>query len=44
MEFLSSRKIPHTDGVSRLIPKIRESLEETVIASLTSKIDIKNVL
>ena len=30
--------------MSRLIPKIREPLEETVIASLSSEMDIKNVL
>ena len=44
MEFLPSKKIPHADGLPRLIPKIREPLEETVIASLSSKMDIKNVL
>ena len=44
MEFLPSKKIPHTDGLSRLIPKIREPLEETVITSLSPKIDIKKVL
>ena len=44
MEFLSSKKMPHTDGLSRFIPKIREPLEETVIASLSSEMDIKNVL
>ena len=31
MEFLPSKKIPHADGLSRLIPKIREPLKETVI-------------
>ena len=30
--------------MSRLIPKIIESLEETVIASWSSEMDIKNVL
>ena len=44
MELLSSKKIPHADGLSGLIPKIREPLEETVIASLSSEMDIKNVL
>ena len=34
----------HADGLSRLIPKIREPLEETVIASLSLEMDIKNVL
>ena len=44
MEFLPSKKIPHTDNLSRLIPKIREPLEETVIGSPSSKMNIKNVL
>ena len=44
MEFLPSKKISHTDGLSRLIPKIRGPLEEAVIASLSSKMDIKSVL
>ena len=44
MEFLPSQKIPLTDGLSRLIPKIRKPLKETVIASVTSEMDIKNVL
>ena len=30
--------------MSRLIPKIREPLAETVITSLSSEMDIKNVL
>ena len=44
MKFLPSKKIPHTDCLSILIPKIREPLEETVIASLNSRMDIKKVL
>ena len=40
MEFLPSKKILHTDGLSRLIPKIREPLE----GSLSSEVDIKNIL
>ena len=44
MEFLRSKKIPQTDGLSMLIPKIREPLEETVVASLSSEMDVKNVL
>ena len=35
MEFLPSKKIPLADGLPRLIPKIREPLEETVSASLS---------
>ena len=41
--FLSSKKIPHVDGLSRLIPEIRERLQVTVIASLSSEMDIKNI-
>ena len=41
MEFLPSKKIPHADGLLRLIPEIREPLEETVTTSLSSKMDIK---
>ena len=41
MEFLPSKEIPFTDGLSWLIPKIREQLEEIVIASLSNEIYIK---
>ena len=44
MEFLPSKMIAHTDGLSRLIPKNTELLEETVISSLKSEIDVKYVL
>ena len=44
MGFLPSKKIPHSDGLSRLIPKIREQLAKTVITSLSSEMEIKNVL
>ena len=43
MEFLPSKEIAHADGLSRLIPKNTETLEETVIASLKSEIDVKYV-
>ena len=43
-QFLPSKKIPHTDGSSKLIPKTREPLVETVIVSLRSEMEIKNVL
>ena len=36
--------MPHADGLSRLIPKIREPFEETVIALLSSEMYIKNIL
>ena len=43
MEFLPSKKIPRVDGLSKLIPKITKPLEEAVIGSLSSEMDIKNV-
>ena len=44
MEILLSKEIIHVDGLSRLIPKNTELLEETVIASLKSEMDVKYVL
>ena len=44
MEFLLSKEIAHTDGLSRLIRKNTEPLEETVIASLKSEMDVKYIL
>ena len=44
MEFLPSKKIAHADGLSRLIPKLSEPLEETVIAALSTEMEIKQVL
>ena len=43
MEFLPSKKMPHADGLSWLIPKIRPLLEETVFTSLSFEMSIKNV-
>lgn len=40
MEFLLS----HADGLSKLITKLCEPLEDTVIATLEATDDIKNVL
>ncbi|GAB1607299.1 hypothetical protein Ahia01_001013300, partial [Argonauta hians] len=37
MEFLPSKKLYHADGLSRLIPKHCEPLEDTVIASLRTE-------
>ena len=34
VEFLSSKKLEHADGLSRLIPKFSELLEDTVITAL----------
>ena len=44
VEFLSSKDIAHVDGLSRLIPKNTEQLEETVFALLRSKMDVEYVL
>ena len=44
MEFLPSKRIGHADGLSRLIPKYTEPLEDTVIASLRSEYDYSKVL
>ena len=44
MEFLPSSKLCHTDGLSRLIQKNREPLEDTVIASLRTEVEIKKTM
>ena len=44
MEFLPSKEMVHADGLSRLIPKNTEPLEETAIASLRSEMDVKYIL
>ena len=44
MEYISSSKLGHADGLSRLIPINRESLEETVIAALKDETEINEVL
>lgn len=44
MEFLTSAKLGHADGLSRLIPKSREPLEDTVVASLQSEKDYTQIL
>ena len=41
IEFLPSKKIGHADGSSRLIPKLSEPSEETVIAALSTEMEIK---
>ena len=33
MEFLPFKKIGHADGLLMIIPKLREPLEETIIAT-----------
>ena len=44
MEFLMAKEIANTDGLPRLIPKNTEPVQETVIASLRSEMDVKYVL
>ena len=44
MEFLPSSKISPADGLSRLIPKHTEPLEDTVIASQRTEVEAKNTL
>ena len=44
MAFLLSKEIAHADRLTRLIPKNTEPIEETIIASLKSEMDVKYVL
>ena len=44
MEFLPSQKLGHADGLSSLIPKMREPLEDTVIASQSTESIMSTVL
>ena len=44
MEYLPSKKFGHADGLSRLISKYKEPLEDTVIASLKSEGELKSTL
>ena len=44
MESLSLKKLSHVDGQFRLIPKFSKPLEDTVIAVIKTKNEIKNVL
>ena len=44
MEFLLPKENAHADGLSRLIPKNTEPIEEIVIASLKSEMDVNYVL
>ena len=45
MEFLRYKEIGHADGLLRLILKQSEPFEETVIAALSTEMEIKkNVL
>ena len=44
MEFLSSQKLSHADGLSRLIPEKSEPLEDMVIAALRTEAEVKNTM
>ena len=44
MEFHPSSKISHANGLSILIPKHTEPLEDTVIIFLRTKVEVKNTL
>ena len=44
MEYLPSKKFGHVDGLSRLIPKYKEPLEDTVMAPLKSEGKLKTAL
>ena len=44
MVYLLSNKFSHADGLSKLIPKYKEPLENTVIASLQSEGKLKITL
>ena len=44
MVYLRSNKFSHADGLSRLIPKYKEPLEDTVIAFLQSEGELKITL
>ena len=44
MEYLPSKKFDHTDGLSRLILKYKEPLEDTMIVSLQSEGELKTTL
>ena len=44
MEYISSKKIGHANGLSRLIPKNTKPLEETVIASLKEEKELSGLL
>ena len=44
MEFLSSKKLRHSDVLSRLIPKFSEPLEDTAIAALRDEKELSVLL
>ena len=44
MEYISSKNIGHADGLSKLIPKCTEPLEDTVIAALREEKELSGLL
>lgn len=44
MEYVPSKKLGHADGLSRLIPKQTEPLEDMVIAAIQAEVEVKNTL
>ena len=44
IKYIPSKELGHVDGLSRLIPKFNEPFDDTVIGSLRSENEIKNVL
>ena len=44
MEFLLSKEIGYADRLLRRTPKLSESLKETIIAALSTEMEIKNIL
>ena len=44
LEYLPSKQISHTSGLSRLVPKYSEPFEYTIIAALQKDCEIKNMI
>lgn len=44
MQYISSKNIGHADGLSRLIQKCAEPLEDTVIAALREEKELSGLL
>ena len=44
IEYLPSKQISHSDGISRLVPKYSEPFKDTIIAALRTDCEIKNMI
>ena len=44
IQYLSTKKIGHADGLSRLVPRTSETFEDTVIAAFRSENEVENTL